>query len=216
MKRLYWLTFFALLICSLFVITVSASPPETRSVEVEWGQNRSADETAMLPNQAGERLTLSTWAITRTEDTDPAILYTGSWTAVTNTLLTGHASHADFTKSSTTGDSAAFDFSGNWIHLGFATDWKGGEADILIDGVSQKIIDLYTREIDVASFVFDGLSSGSHTLTIIVAGTKNAYSSGLEVKLDFVDTWDGTLMPDGAYEETSPRVWYSSDWDFIS
>ena len=205
MKRLYVLTFIVLIVCSLMVITVTASP----ALSPESGEFQS-------PTSGNELLPQSTWAITRTEDSDPAIVYTGTWIAVTNTLLTGHASHADFTKSSTAGDSISFDFSGTWIHVGFATDWKGGEAAILIDGTSQGTLDLYTRDIDEAGFVFDGLADQPHTLTIVVDGTKNPYSSGLEVKLDYIDTWDGTQMPDGTFEETYPRVWYSADWDFLS
>jgi IG-like fold at C-terminal of FixG, putative oxidoreductase len=205
MKRLYVLSFLMLLLCFSMVITVAASPPTSL--------DSSQDQAAISRNKL---LPQTTWAITRTEDTNPTILYSGSWTAVTTAILTGHASHADFTESSTAGDSAAFSFNGTWIHLGFATDRNGGEAEILIDGVSQGSVNLYTRDIDVTSFVFDDLADQPHTLTIVVSGTKQPNSSGVEVKLDFIDTWDGSLMPDGVYEETSPRVWYSVDWDFLS
>ena len=202
MKRLYWCV-------PLFVFIYSLS-----YVSGLAGRLAPAQAAGFNPTQA--QLPQMTQAISRIEDTDPAITYNGAWAAVTNALLTGHASHADFTKSSAAGDSFSFNFNGTWIHVGFATDRKGGEAEVSIDGVSHGLIDVYTRDVDTASFVFDGLSNQPHTLTITVAGTKNPYSSGLEVKLDYIDTWDGTLLPEGVFEETDPRVWYSDDWDFLS
>jgi hypothetical protein len=167
---------------------------------------RAADPVrALLPATGG---------ITRIEDSDPAILYTGSWVPVTNLLFADHASNADFTQSSTPGDSASLAFTGSWVHVGFATDRFGGEAEIQIDGVSRGTVDLYTRDADNASFVFDGLGPTAHTLTIVVAGTSHPNASDVTVQVDFVDTWDGTLMPNGTYEEDNPRVWYSADWDF--
>jgi hypothetical protein len=212
MKRMYVLVLLLSMLLSLAVITAAASPPAAMS-----GRDvQKTDGHSTGSHRPAELLPLSTWAITRTEDSDPAIIYTGSWSAVTNPLFTGHTSQSSFSESSTPGDSAGFNFHGTWIHLGFATDRSGGEAEILIDGISQGIVDLYTRDSDVASFAFDGLANSSHTLAIVVAGTSHPNSSDVKVQLDYIDTWDGSLMPDGMFEENDPRLWTSSDWDFLS
>ena len=163
---------------------------------------------------------LSTWAITRTEDSDPAVIYNGTWVTVTNLLFSDQSSNGDHTYSSTAGDTATFSFNGTWVHVGFNSDNRSGEAEILIDGVSLGVVDLYSREAnsnaDVASYVLDGLADIAHTLTISVTGNSNPLAIGTRVGLDYIDTWDGTDMDTGVFEEDSPRVWYSAAWDFIS
>ena len=158
----------------------------------------------------------TTWAITRTEDTAPAVVYTGSWVVETLRAYAGQASNADFTWSSTAGDTAVFNFSGIWVHVGFNSSIQSGKAEILIDGVSQGIVDTYGAGLafnsSVASFIYSGLADTSHTLTISITGTSNPFANGQRVGLDYIDTWDGTLMPDGTFEEDSSRIWYSTDW----
>ena len=162
----------------------------------------------------------TTWGITRTEDSTPAIVYAGSWITETHPVYAGMASNMDYTWSATPGDTATFTFSGTWIHLGFITHQRGGEAEILIDGISHGIVDLYNPEFpsnaDVASFVFDGLADIDHTLVISVTGTSNPFANGQYVNLDYIDTWNGTLMPDGTFEEQDVRLWYSGNWVFQS
>jgi uncharacterized membrane protein len=158
----------------------------------------------------------TTWAITRTENSDPGIVYSGTWTLETNPVYSRRASNSDYTSSGTTGDSASFIFNGTWVHLGFATDRFGGFAEIFIDGISQGTVDLYTTDLDVTSRSISGLADTSHTLSIVVIGSSHPNSSGIQVRLDYIDTWDSTLMPDGLYEQDSPRVWRSDDWSDIA
>lgn len=214
MKRLYLLFPLLFVLSSLVVITASASPPPTPDegpgLAGAYERVRTTGRDALAPQTA--------WAITRTEDTDPAIAYTGSWTAQTNPLFSGQASNVDYTYSSSAGDTATFNFTGTWVHVGFITSQESGQAEILIDGLSQGLVDLYSPEFNsaanVASFVYDGLADASHTLTVSVAGSSNPFANGQLVKLDYVDTWDGTSMPDGTFEEDSGRIWYSDDWVF--
>ncbi len=149
--------------------------------------------------------------ITRTEDTNPAITYSGVWTVVNN--INGlRASHGDYTWADAAGETAAFDFTGTWVHIGFATYWKAGQAEIFIDGASQGIVDTYTRDNDEKSFVYDGLANSAHTLQVVVLGTHHPNSTGNQISLDFIDAWDGTLFPDGLVEQDNPRVWRGADW----
>ncbi|GAB4581713.1 MAG: hypothetical protein Fur0022_44630 [Anaerolineales bacterium] len=152
----------------------------------------------------------STYAITRTEDTNPAITYTGIWTVVSG-ITTVRSSNSDHTWADAAGEKATFTFDGTWLHLGFVTVASGGQADILVDGVSQGIVDTYARENGVKSYVFAGFTDTTHTLEIVVTGTRHPNSTGFQVRLDYIDTWDGTLYPDGLVEQDSPRIWKSGD-----
>jgi uncharacterized membrane protein/PKD repeat protein len=153
----------------------------------------------------------STWAITRTENTAPAVTYTGSWSLVNN-LNAWRASHSDFHHSYNTGDTATFNFSGTWLAVGFATTTDSGYAELFLDGVSQGLVDLYNRSDDVKRVTLTGLSNAAHVVTVTVTGQKNPFSSNDRVAVDYFDTWDGTAMPDGTYEQNSGRVWLSAGW----
>ena len=44
-------------------------------------------------------------------------------------------------------------------------------------------------------------------------GTQHPNAEGTQVRLDYIDTWDGTAYPDGTFEETDARVWRrDSEW----
>jgi uncharacterized membrane protein len=153
----------------------------------------------------------TTWAITRTENSDAAVTYTGTWTAVTNSTA-DHASNGDYHYSQTIGDFASFSFSGTWIGVGFATTTSSGYAEIFVDGASQGLVDLYSRNNDVKRVTIDTLPDTSHVITVTVTGIQNPFSNNDRVNIDYFDTWDGTAMPDGAYEQDAARVWLSDGW----
>ncbi len=198
------------------LLTPVIIPPEETSPQAEGSLSLLTSTDASLPLALPPEAPQTTDAITRTDDLEASIIYTGSWTAVTNPSWTRHASQGSYTVSDTPGDTATFAFSGTWLHLGFATDRFGGQAEILIDGTSQGTVDTYSNQITVASHVYGGLADTAHTLTINVLGSAHPNAIGEEVKLDYIDTWDGTLYPDGLVEQTSPRVWRSLDWSDVS
>ncbi|CAG0927925.1 hypothetical protein TFLX_00702 [Thermoflexales bacterium] len=150
----------------------------------------------------------SQWPITRTENTSTTIVYSGTWAVITHT----RASQNNFSRSVTVSNTATFTFTGPWINLGFATASDSGQADILIDGVDVSMVDTYSRDNEVGSFIFDNLGAGAHTLTIRVRGTRHPNSNGNNVSLDYIDVWDGTDMPAGRVEQDDPHVWRSGGW----
>jgi uncharacterized membrane protein len=191
-------------------------PPAGMSPEGDGSLSLLTNADAPVPLAFPPEAPQTTDAITRTDDLDASIIYTGTWTAITTTAWTRHTSQGSYTVSDTAGDTATFALSGTWLHLGFATDRDGGQAEILIDGTSHGIVDTYSNQVDVASFVYSGLANTAHTLTINVLGTAHPNAIDNEVKLDYIDTWDGTLYPDGLVEQTSTRVWRSRDWSEVS
>jgi hypothetical protein len=157
--------------------------------------------------------------VSRFESDHPSLRYNGlpygqtasSWSWVGDINAT-RASAGEYTFSATAGDSVEFDFDGEWLSLGFATDRFGGQAEIEIDGTAVDSVDLYTRTNDSVSRYYRDLGPGPHTVTINVLGASHPNASGTRVHLDFVDVWDGQALPEGRFEEDSRRLYLSGGW----
>jgi hypothetical protein len=154
--------------------------------------------------------------VTRLEEDHPSIRYNGvPFTQTAQTWIRGatsRVSDGQYIYSLTANDTIVFDFEGSWVGVGFATDRFGGQAQIAIDGAVVETVDLYTREDDTASYYFDNLVAGTHTITVTVLGTRHPNSSNSRVHLDFFDVWDGQPLADGTFQEGDTRVLYGALW----
>ena len=183
---------------------------------VDWrvslSQSIPVTQSPDLPVTFSPQVVDSIDAIHRTQDISPTVIYSGSW-STTNNIYATHTSDGSYKSSNTPGNSATFEFTGTWIHIGMGRDRNGGQAEILVDGISQGTVDLYRPHSlcyiseCLANFAFAGLSDASHTLEINVSDTSHPNSAGTLVKLDYIDTWDGTEYPDGIYQQDDARVW---------
>ena len=160
-----------------------------------------------LPTSDFSLLTFSP-VFTRVEQDDPAFSYTGAWTNVT----LARASGGSHWRNNVAGSTAELTFDGTWVNLGFIGDRFSGYAHIAIDGDDYGVIDLYRRDETPISFNFDGLSNGSHTLTIEVLGSGNPFATLFRVQLDYADYGDGSALPDGDFEQNDPRLIRSNNW----
>jgi len=157
--------------------------------------------------------------ITRIEADHPSIRYNGlpfshtatSWERIAN-IIANRASAGEYIYSAAVDDSIEFDFEGEWLGIGFATDRFGGQAEIAINGDLVEIIDLYTRYEDTASRYYPNLGAGPHTVTIRVLGTSHPNASSTRVHLDFFDVWDGQPLSEGTFEEDDERLAFSRGW----
>ncbi|MCA9980661.1 MAG: VCBS repeat-containing protein, partial [Anaerolineales bacterium] len=149
---------------------------------------------------------------TRTEQTDPAWSYTGTWS---NTNL-AQASGGNYWYNATAGSTAELTFDGTWLSLGFITNRWSGQATITIDGNDYGTLDLYRNEENATHFLFDGLPPGTHTVEIEVLGTANPFAGSARVQLDYADYGDGSLLPDGHFEEDDPRLLTSNGWTTVA
>ncbi|MCI0577453.1 MAG: PKD domain-containing protein [Chloroflexi bacterium] len=155
---------------------------------------------------------------TRTEEDDPAIRYNGlpytmtasSWNRTDDA---SYASDGQYIISGATGDWVSFYFSGTWVQAGFLTGPQSGQVELFIDGASQGVVDLYTRDGDVTSFAFGGLPDTNHTISATILGTQHPNATGHQMIVDYFDTWDGTALPAGVYEEDHDLVWRSDNYD---
>ncbi|HNS01571.1 MAG TPA: transglutaminase domain-containing protein [Anaerolineae bacterium] len=138
--------------------------------------------------------------IVRYEENDPAMRYNGfpysqrpqSWSETG----VNHASGSTVVGSATANNTASLQFSGTWINVGFRTRNTGGQAEVLIDGVSQGIIGLYSAADEVTAVQFGGLAAGAHTVVVRVVGAPDPPSSQNNVWLDYIDVYDGTVVSD--------------------
>jgi len=117
-----------------------------------------------------------------TEETSPAIAYTGSWSA---NQQPGH-SGGGARLSMDAGSGATFVFSGtgaSWV--GYRDEWSG-IATIRVDGVVKGTVDSYStpQQAQAVLYSISGLANGSHTLTIEATGTRNAASAGAWIWVD--------------------------------
>ncbi len=138
--------------------------------------------------------------IVRYEENDPAMRYNGfpysqrpqSWSETNVTTASG--SHV--AGSSTTNNTASLQFNGTWVNVGFRIRSNGGQAEVLIDGVSQGIVGLYSASEDVLSVQYGGLSAGPHTVEVRVVGAPDPPGTQNNIWLDYIDVYDGTAVSD--------------------
>jgi hypothetical protein len=149
----------------------------------------------------------------RYEADSPEWLYNGepftvtarTWTRET-AATSRFASSAETIWSNTAGDSVALTFDGRWAALGFMGDSDGGSVEIFLDGVSQGVVDTYRREIEPLSFTLGNFITGTHTISLTVVGDG-------EVRVDYLDVWDGTALPNGTYDWNDfDRFYLDDDW----
>jgi subtilisin family serine protease len=194
-----------------YTCTVVTSDPEMDPVryEIEWGDGKTDSITFSAPGTA--RSAAHSWAVPGTYSvrvravdslgassawsaplkvTVSAIqrfeegnaMFTGTWTPVSNT----NASGGTYRNSASTNAYASFTFTGNEVKL---IGYKGpnqGKASLSIDGGTPVIVDLYSVSPLWQSEIYSktGLSAGAHTLKILVSGTRNSKSKGVNVAVD--------------------------------
>jgi bacillopeptidase F len=123
------------------------------------------------------------------------------------------ASGGGYRAASTAGATATFAETGSTATASVALmTFKGpnmGRAAITVDGVSKGTIDLYAAgSPSRATFTFSATSATAHSVVVRVLGTKNAASSGTQVRVD------GFKRGSTLVDDTSPSVRYGC-WDSI-
>ncbi|MBP3965575.1 fibronectin type III domain-containing protein [Paenibacillus sp. DLE-14] len=163
----------------LWTSSVLTSGTHTLKVRVKGTKNAGSSGYVVT----ADRVAVISETVVTTDDRDSAITYSGSWT-----LDNWTGDYADTEKySKTTNDYAQFTFTGNKIQVIGYKQHNLGKVGIYIDGALDSTVDLYTSGTGPQQTVLyekSGLSSGAHTIKLVVTGTKNAASSDYYVVLD--------------------------------
>jgi hypothetical protein len=176
------------------------------------GQKNVASELAFVIVDAFD---VPAATISRLQETDPAVAYTGSgWLqGVTGDEYSGGTAAGSLTA----GDQATFTFTGTGVRwLGELGPDNGGIARVFLDGAFMKEVDTYSPSPDPAHhttfqaehFKATGLADTSHTLTIQVTGQQDPAALRATVVVDAFDVI--TSAP--RREETDPAISYSAGW----
>ena len=123
--------------------------------------------------------------LTRYEENDPAVSYTGSWISYSY----GYYSGGFATYTSQSGATATFSFFGTSVTWITAKTINRGIAKVYIDDVYDADVDLYSSSTEVQQAVYTktGLDESTHTIKIEVTGTKNPSSSNIYIGVDAFD-----------------------------
>jgi uncharacterized protein (TIGR03437 family) len=127
----------------------------------------------------------------RSEQNSAAVTYLGLWYPGTGSTLSGGTASMGTEAASL----AAVTFTGTGISwIGFSDPWSG-IAKVSLDGSFKATVDTYNPapQPQKALYTVNGLTAGTHSLTIEVTGTHNAASGGSWIWLDAFDvTSDGS------------------------
>ncbi len=153
-------------------------------------------------------------AITRVEQNDKNIVYSGNWYSNEN----GANSGGSAALTNTRGARVSITFTGTGISwIGVADAWAG-LATVYLDG-SMKIVNTYGNGgYQRALFSATGLSSGPHTLSIEVTHERGPGTDGSWVWIDAFDIENGAPVPGGLtasagrVEENNPALVYLGRW----
>jgi hypothetical protein len=154
--------------------------------------------------------------ISRLQETDPAVVFTGAGWLQGDTSDTW--SGGTTAGSLTAGDRATFTFNGTGVRwLGESGPQNGGIARVFLDGTLMTQVDTYapanpaqhsTNTVEAELFKASGLADGSHTLAIEVTGQQDPAAVTAAVTVDAFDvTTSGTR-----HQETDPAIAYSAGW----
>jgi CSLREA domain-containing protein len=116
------------------------------------------------------------------QESSAAISYIGTWTQeALDSAFGGGVSYAE-----AAGAKATFTFTGSHVAWVAPKDANRGRAEVWVDGVKVRSVDLYASSEQPRKMVFtqDWASVGTHTVEVRALGTKNASSSGTRVDVD--------------------------------
>ncbi|MGH2698452.1 MAG: SBBP repeat-containing protein [Actinomycetota bacterium] len=115
------------------------------------------------------------------DDTGSAITYTDG----VNALSTAGAYQDTLTVLDGEGQEAEASFNGRKVGLLVQKNPSSGQADVYLDGVFERNIDLYSTRINNKVYVFSTtFTSGPRSIRVVWAGEKSSSSSGTAISLD--------------------------------
>jgi hypothetical protein len=140
--------------------------------------------------------------VTRVDQDDPSITYSGNWYSNSNAANTGGVAAL----TNTQGARATMTFVGTGVSWIGVTDAWAGLATVYLDGAMQ-VVDTYgnVTRYQQTLYTATGLSAGPHTISIEITHERDARRSGSWVWIDGFDVENGSGVP-GGITATTGRV----------
>jgi hypothetical protein len=166
---------------------------------------------AMLAFQCfGQQVT-----VTRIEQTDPSIVYTGTWYVNNESPNSGGSAALTNAKGAT----ATLSFTGTGINWIGVLDPYSGIAQVYLDS-TQYTVDTYGPSTLYQQHLFavHGLAPGAHTLSILVPHVRDANTEGSWIWIDAFDIENGSGIIGGVSaaagraEQNNPAITYTGNW----
>jgi hypothetical protein len=121
------------------------------------------------------------FTVTIAQQSAASLSPSASWTTVTYS----DASGGSLKQAKNAGCLATFSFTGTQVAWIATKSPNRGRAEVVLDGVSQGIVDLYASSVSTRHVFFSKkVAAGSHTLVIKVLGTRSSASSSTYVDVD--------------------------------
>jgi hypothetical protein len=128
----------------------------------------------------------------RFENTDPALLYSGTW----STLAAASASGGSVHRAEQASAAVQFTFGGTSVTWITTRGPNRGVARVLIDGSPQAPVDLYAAAEEFGlNITYSGLPDATHTIRVEVTGTHSGPSTGSVVDIDAFVAFGGPATP---------------------
>jgi len=198
----------------MFTAVGLANTTHTLTIEVTGRKNAAATLAYVFV----DAFDVPAATISRLQEMDPSVTYTGSGWVLGDTSEQWSGGTA--AGSVTAGDQATFTFTGTGIRALSARGPQNGIARVFLDGVFMAEVDTYAppfvnppgpvHQVQVQAELFKatGLANQSHTLMIEVTGRFNPPSTAAIVTVDaFEVTTSGTR-----HQETDPAITYTAGW----
>jgi hypothetical protein len=143
------------------------------------------------PSASAARVVVDAFDVTapgqRSQETDPAVAYSGSWVQGNRNRTWSEGTAA---VSNTPGSRASFSFSGTEVRwVGFRAA-RTGIANVYLDGVFVAEVDTYAAGAEgyqATAYTLSGLAPGAHTLVIEATGRRNPAATNNYVVVDAFD-----------------------------
>ena len=174
----------------LFTVRGLANGPHTLSIEVTHMRDANGlgswvwIDAFDIENGSGVTGGITATA-GRTEQNSPALTYTGVWFPNISAMHSGGSA----VLATDAGSRATITFNGTGITWIAYRDQFSGIARVYLDGALEATVDTYLSpaQAQAATYVINGLASGTHTLTIEATGTHNPGSGGSWIWVDAFD-----------------------------
>ena len=159
------------------------------------GQTVTVDPTATLPAGGTYELVLTSGihdllgnalktvvapvtVVTRLDDSSKALTYTGTWSALSSSMV----SDGTYRLASAAGATVSASTSGTGVRVYGCRGPSGGRLEVRVDGVLKAPVDTYRSYSSCGTLVdVTGLTTGSHVVQVKVLGTRASASKGTGV-----------------------------------